>query len=366
MAADHSPVERLNELRRLLPLLASQCVVDLSAFEQAVEEVAGRLAALSEAMLNFLEKGGGASDSDLEAALKERGRRQIAAYGAIIDAMLEAVGINEQGAMNLAAAALVDRLKQVTDERNWPAEAAEIYHEETMALLDFKNIVLQDFFDPEASRQAFRHRFRVGQEGGARTIQVYFAYAAGEFKLFAKLERHLKVSADIGHLKIWHRGLLSAGMETAEAEAKLGRSDVMTCLVSADLFEEGKTDIERAIALSVSRQLEILPVLARECIWDEGVLGQFKGNVLPANSKFVTDRFWRNLDRALAEVARGFYAAIRKLMEQETAAVLATNQDTVVSSDSGNKGRDQYGRSGQASTGVLLLRSSGQEAQGRT
>lgn len=291
-------------------MLAGRYVVDLSAPMQAVEEVASRLAALS-ATFNVIEKKE-ASAIGFEAAPQERASREVVAYARVLEAMLKATAkLNEAVAGTLGAAITLQHLKQVACERNWPAEATKSYHKETMALLDLASIILQDRFEPETSRQLFRERFRVGREGGARTIQVYFAYANADGKIFARLEGQLRVSVEIGHLNIWHRGLLAAGMTLAEAEAKLESSEVVTCLVSPDLFTEHSADVERAIAQAAGRPLLIVPIIVRPCLWDQGVLGPFKDNVLPKNFKPVTR--WKDRDQALYEIAKDFYAAIRNL-----------------------------------------------------
>ena len=83
-------------------------------------------------------------------------------------------------------------------------------------------------------------------------------------------------------------------------------AEIIVCLVSIDFIISNNHWIDNveSVLASKTKSKIIIPVLIRECFWQETALADFQ--VLPYNEKPIGSRFWKeNEEEAYVEVARG-------------------------------------------------------------
>ncbi|WP_437563637.1 tetratricopeptide repeat protein [Sorangium sp. So ce542] len=135
----------------------------------------------------------------------------------------------------------------------------------------------------------------------------------------AALEAQLKPLLRQRVIEIWHGGKVEPGGEpAAQARAQLAAAEIMVLLVSPDFISSDRHMHEEA-ALALARraagEVEVVPVLVRDCAWDWTEFGKLVP--LPKDGPIgsAPDR-----DQAWTEVARGLRRVVDGVVARRVAA----------------------------------------------
>lgn len=146
----------------------------------------------------------------------------------------------------------------------------------------------------------------------AQPIKVFISYSHKDDNLRCEMMRHLSILQRQGTISGWHDRLITAGEEwKGRIDENLNSAHIILLMISADfLSSDYCIDIEmkRAIERHAEGEVEIIPVILRDCDWRFEPLSRFQA--LPIDGKPVTS--WVNRDEAFSNVARGIREAIKK------------------------------------------------------
>lgn len=149
-----------------------------------------------------------------------------------------------------------------------------------------------------------------------RAIKIFFSFnifAARDRKLFEELMKQLSPMEEPYMIKQCYDSAISAGKDSDTViEALLNTADIIVLLISADFFASKRCrdiEMERALQLSTSGRARLIPVILRDVNWKVSALHRY--SALPPNEKPV--RSWRNVDKALSEVAKGIQQVVEEL-----------------------------------------------------
>jgi serine/threonine protein kinase len=149
--------------------------------------------------------------------------------------------------------------------------------------------------------------------GGAsrRPIDVFLACAEQDQALWRELEQHLSLLAGHSLIRVLHRFKVPAGEDRYSTAAEwLDSASIIVLLVSVDLLtsEEGRAEVERAMARRKVGDARVVPILLRPIDWKSSPCGSLKP--LPASGEPVSR--WRSRDDAWDEIVQ----AIKKMVEE--------------------------------------------------
>ena len=118
-----------------------------------------------------------------------------------------------------------------------------------------------------------------------------------------KLSQHLHNLEKQGQLEIWHKGLASFGIFDQELEKKIAEADIVVPILSADFFAaEAIHNKELPLMLEAhrSRNIRVLPVLSRPCLYEDSALSNF--SILPLNKQALSN--WGQEDEAYQAIVQ--------------------------------------------------------------
>lgn len=146
---------------------------------------------------------------------------------------------------------------------------------------------------------------------GKRMRRVFVSYSSADEKLKRELDVHLAMLKRQGIIETWDFRRLTPGTEwDATIKRELDAADVILPLVSPDFLASGYCwDVEMMRALERHRRHEciVIPVIARDCEWQETPLGDIQA--LPAGARPIVtcrphDRAWRDVAGAIRSALR--------------------------------------------------------------
>jgi DNA-binding MarR family transcriptional regulator len=156
---------------------------------------------------------------------------------------------------------------------------------------------------------------RAATQSRAGPIRLFYSYSHKDEKLRKQLENHLAILKRNNVILDWHDRKIGAGQDWKnELDTELESAEVVLLLVSPDFLASNycyDIEMDRAIERHEAGAAMVVPVILRECDWQESRFARFQA--LPKDGKAITS--WPNRDAAFTDVAKG----IRKAVEAMTA-----------------------------------------------
>ncbi|MEM6963424.1 MAG: hypothetical protein AAF573_01580 [Bacteroidota bacterium] len=127
------------------------------------------------------------------------------------------------------------------------------------------------------------------------SINIVIGNHRNDYDIVATLVKHLSVLSRqrvVGDL--WYEDLTSAGADTSQIiEEKVKQADLILAVISIDYLVSKKRGIDFYLKLSKQFGKQIIPVIAKECIWQYGELENAyalptNGNAIGNQSKWDT------------------------------------------------------------------------------
>lgn len=139
-----------------------------------------------------------------------------------------------------------------------------------------------------------------------RVLKLFIAYAGEDAAYCHQLRQHLAALERMEQVQIWYDGQIVAGQDwEAELLNHLQTADIILLLVSPDFIASDfcyETLFPVAIKMHKSQKATVIPVIIRQCIWEETLLGKMKplpkNGVPPANPAV-----WASPDEGYAHIA---------------------------------------------------------------
>ncbi|CAD6561487.1 toll/interleukin-1 receptor domain-containing protein [Paraburkholderia sabiae] len=134
--------------------------------------------------------------------------------------------------------------------------------------------------------------------------RVFYSYSHVDAELRANLASHLATLVQQGKIEEWHDRKITPGKDwDQEISDALESADIILLLVSADFLASEYSfgvEVDRALALVKEKDIHVIPVLLRPCLWEESRFSALQP--LPRNQQPVTS--WPSRDDAFKEIAR--------------------------------------------------------------
>ena len=148
----------------------------------------------------------------------------------------------------------------------------------------------------------------------SNSINIFYAYSHKDERLRKKLETHLALLLQERLISGWHDKNINAGREwEREIDTYLDSAQIILLLISANFLASSycySIEMRRAMERHQTGDARVIPIILRPVDWEKAPFSILQ--VLPTGGKPVTGRSWRDIDEALADVARG----IRKAVEE--------------------------------------------------
>jgi len=146
------------------------------------------------------------------------------------------------------------------------------------------------------------------------SIEIFFSYSHEDEELREKLDKQLSLLWRSGVARSWHDWKIAAGEDFRQAiDQHLNSAQVIVLLVSADFLASEYCygiEMKRALERHAAGEAQVIPVILRHVDWKDAPFSAL--NCLPSHGKPV--RAWRDVDEALANVARGIREVVEKLL----------------------------------------------------
>jgi hypothetical protein len=135
--------------------------------------------------------------------------------------------------------------------------------------------------------------------------EVFYSSADADEDLRSELDKHLSLLQREGLIVAFHKRLIAAGRDWAEAlDQHLNTASVILLLISADFVASDYCygiEMQRAMERQRAGEAHVIPVLLRPVDWQSAPFGKLKA--LPSNGRSVT--IWPNRDEAFADPTSG-------------------------------------------------------------
>lgn len=145
---------------------------------------------------------------------------------------------------------------------------------------------------------------RKGMEIEEKKMKLFYSYSHKDEEFRNKLEKHLSVLKQRGHIEDWHDRKILPGQDfQKEIDQHLKDADVIALLISSDFLSSDACQEEMQASLNARkhRGAAVVPIIVRPCDWQSSDIGQLQA--LPKDGKAVSE--WLDRDAAFLSVVEG-------------------------------------------------------------
>lgn len=147
-------------------------------------------------------------------------------------------------------------------------------------------------------------------------LEIFISYSHEDKVFLEKLITHLSLLKRENIIKTWHDREITAGKEFAsEIDKHLSSANIILLLVSADFLSSEycySVEMKKAMARHETGQARIIPVIIRECDWQNSDFGNLE--VVPTDGKPV--KAWDDPDRAYKNIIIHIRDVVKELSEK--------------------------------------------------
>ncbi|ESX22130.1 molecular chaperone Tir [Mesorhizobium sp. LSJC255A00] len=135
-----------------------------------------------------------------------------------------------------------------------------------------------------------------------KPLKAFLSYSHRDAAIKTDLISHLAPLSRLGLVEAWHDGEIETGDKWADAiKNNLESADIIILLVSVDFINSrycNQIELTRAMEREANKAVVIVPVIARNCLWQEEPFGSIQAALKGAAIASFRDR-----DEALTLVA---------------------------------------------------------------
>jgi formylglycine-generating enzyme required for sulfatase activity len=159
-------------------------------------------------------------------------------------------------------------------------------------------------------------------------IKVFIIYAHEDAPVRDRLRSHLHVQVENGSIDLWADYEIKPGEDwDQKITEKLNQSDLLILLLSADFFTSEylrKKELPDALRRHAAGECRLLPVIARECDWEDHPIGKIQA--LPPEGQPIDSTEWPSKDRPYKLVVDGIKAAVKELLPARQTSEVSSAQ----------------------------------------
>lgn len=132
-----------------------------------------------------------------------------------------------------------------------------------------------------------------------------------------KIVTHLRVLERNGSIQVWEKGVVLGGENTELLiRGALNKAEIVLFLATPESVgsdELWKEEVEHSVERHKREELIFIPVIVRDCHWEETVLQHFK----PLPEDGIPISHWQHLDDAYKQVAITVKQYVKKIRQQK-------------------------------------------------
>lgn len=149
------------------------------------------------------------------------------------------------------------------------------------------------------------------------SVEIFCSYSHKDELLRQEFDSSIALLRRQKLVQIWHDRKISAGDEWAgDIDHHLDSADIVTLFVSADFLASDycyEKELGRALDREAQKEVVIVPIILRECDWEEAPFGRFQA--IPTGAKPVTA--WADRDQAWTQVAKSLKGTVRQVLARK-------------------------------------------------
>ncbi len=144
--------------------------------------------------------------------------------------------------------------------------------------------------------------------------KVFFSYSHNDKKHLDDLLTYLVPLQRAKKIEIWTDTQILPGQEWNKAITdNLHKADIVIMLISADFLSSSyiwERELEISLQNREKGKTAVIPIILRNCLWKETILGQFQALPHDENAKLKPITQWADKDEAWYNVAKGIIAVV--------------------------------------------------------
>jgi hypothetical protein len=163
-------------------------------------------------------------------------------------------------------------------------------------------------------------------------VSIFFSYSRKDEALMRELESHLATLRRSKRISSWHDGCIVPGEEwEPQIKENLARAKIILLLISVDFINSDycyEVELTKAIERHTLKEARVIPVILRDCDWEDLPIGNmFLGDLqaLPKDALPIDD--WTSRDKAFANIARGIRETIEQIQQEQEAEAERQRQE---------------------------------------
>lgn len=157
-------------------------------------------------------------------------------------------------------------------------------------------------------------------------LRIFVSYSHDDDAMRRELMKHLAALKRDKRIESWYDREVLPGAPLDNAIIyELNRADIILLLVSASFIDSDycySTELARAVERSEQGEARAVPVILRNCLWKQTVLGRLKA--IPRDGRAIAS--WPNQDDAYTDVAEEISRLVKHMGSGATARVEASTK----------------------------------------
>lgn len=144
------------------------------------------------------------------------------------------------------------------------------------------------------------------------TWRVFYSYSHQDIELRNQLGKFLAPLRQNKKIEDWHDRNIGPGSNwQTEISQRLREAHLIVFLISPDFLNSEYclgVEVQAAMERLKGEAVKIVPILARDCLWEESIFSQLQ--MVPRDAKPIISQHWRSNDEAFRDVANEIRAVV--------------------------------------------------------
>ena len=148
-------------------------------------------------------------------------------------------------------------------------------------------------------------------------IKIFIAYSREDTDILTELRKNLVVLERTQDIDVWYDGEIEVGANWANSiKEELHSADIILLLISQNFIASDycyDTEMTQALALHETGKVKVIPVIARECLWQDTPFAKLQA--LPSDGKPIMSKTWENANRPYFIIANELKEAVNRIRQ---------------------------------------------------
>lgn len=152
-----------------------------------------------------------------------------------------------------------------------------------------------------------------------KPLKAFISYSHADAAIKVDLLKHLTPLSRLSLIEAWHDGEIETGDKWADAiKGNLESADIIILLISVDFINSrycNQIELTHAMEREANNTAVVIPVIARNCLWQEEAFGTFQ-----ATPKGTSIASFKDRDDALTLVAADIKEKVLSMLAKKNGA----------------------------------------------